>query len=108
MPRPLQLKHPKPRHRCKWQVPTPRKRLQLLCVRQPLPPLPQVRTKNCYGYWRMLALHSALVHAVLNDEAIEYKKGLVNIPLISLLAITSGGSAGPEGPVLPIGGCIGG
>ena len=51
---------------------------------------------------------SALVHAVLHEEAIPYATGLVNIPLVSLIAIASGGSAGPEGPVLPVGGCIGG
>ena len=51
---------------------------------------------------------SLFVKSVHHDEQIPLFTSLFGIPLTSIVAITSGGSAGPEGPVLPIGGSIGG
>ena len=50
---------------------------------------------------------SLFVKSVLHSESIPIFTAMANIPLVSIIAITSGGSAGPEGPVLPIGGGIG-
>jgi len=50
---------------------------------------------------------SLFVKHVHSDEQIPMVNTLFGIPLVSIIAITSGGSAGPEGPVLPIGGGIG-
>ncbi|KAL1526798.1 hypothetical protein AB1Y20_015492 [Prymnesium parvum] len=46
------------------------------------------------------------VQAVVNDLHIELFRGLVVTTVVSLLAIVSGGSAGPEGPVLFMGAAI--
>jgi H+/Cl- antiporter ClcA len=47
------------------------------------------------------------VSSVLNSEPVSFRRGAFGVTLISLIAIASGGSAGPEGPVLGIGSAIG-
>lgn len=47
------------------------------------------------------------VKSVLNSEPVGLFRGLVGVCMVSIIAIASGGSAGPEGPVLAIGSALG-